>query len=160
MNTLGGTTTTIFFKGFSGKNLFEEFKAAAAIKAGQFVKITTDGEVTPISAGDNALLIVGVAFADAAEDAQVTVAMRGYGTLIAEGSAGMTPGPVKFASFTAGTGLNRFAQATETSAGWMAATSGGAVTTAIPTAMDKAMIGWSLLGAAANGDQIRVVVRN
>lgn len=160
MYTLGDNTTTIFFKGFVGSNLFEEFTTSAAIKAGQLVKLTSAGLAAPISAGDNQALTIGVAFADAASGANVTVAMRGYGTIIAEGSASMNAGPVKFASFTTETGLNRFAAATETSPGWMAATSGGAVTTAIPVQMDKSFIGWALDASVTAGDQIRVVICN
>ena len=160
MYTLGDNTTTIFFKGFVGSNLFEEFTTSAEIKAGQLVKLTNAGLAAPISANDNQALTIGVAFADAASGANVTVAMRGYGTIIAEGSASMNAGPVKFASFTAGTGLNRFVAAVEASAGFVAATSGGAVTTALPTQMDKAFIGWALDASTNAGDQIRVVIAN
>jgi predicted RecA/RadA family phage recombinase len=158
-STLGNTTQTIFFKGFTEDGLYEEFTTSADVKQGQFVKLGATGLILPAAAGDGQSLIIGVALQDAASGKNCTVNMRGIGTLIVEGTASMASGPVKFSAFTSGTGLNRVVAAVEASAGFVAATSGGSPTVALATAMDKCMIGWALENAVADGDQIRMVVR-
>lgn len=156
--TLGkDSVQTIFFKGFTGHNLFEEFVANSAIEEGQLVKLRTDGKIEPAAANDNQTIIIGVAMQKAGANANTTVCMRGIGTIFAEGSASMTPGPVKFASFTAGTKLNRVAAAPSTNV-FVAATSGGSPTTAANMA-DPAQIGWALDGSTNAGDVVRVVIR-
>lgn len=157
--TLGSNSVqTIFFKGFTGDSVFEEFVANSAIEEGQFIKLRSDGKVEPAASGDNQALIIGVAMQKAAANANVTVNMRGFGTIMAEGSASMSPGPVKFASFTSGTKLNRVAAAAATNY-FVAATSGGSPTTSV-NMMDPAAIGWALDASTNAGDQVRVVVRN
>jgi hypothetical protein len=156
--TLGDLTQTLFFKGFSGELLYEEFVANSAIEEGQLVKLRTDGKIEPIAAGDNQILAIGVAMQKASSNGRTTIAMRGFGTIMAEGAASLTPGAVKYASFTAGTKLNRFTQATAPAARFVAATSAGSPTTSVNLA-DGEQIGISLDATVNAGDQIRVVIR-
>lgn len=163
MNTLGGTTQTIFFKGFSDDGLNEEFTTHADVAQGQFVKLHTDGTILPAVAGDASALIIGVAIQTAVSGKNCTVSMRGLGTIIVEGSASMASGPVKLASFTTGTGLNRVSAVADTTV-YVAASSiadtvtGHAVATAY-TYSDKSFIGWALEASVNAGDQVRMVVK-
>jgi len=175
MNTLGNETKTLFLKGFSGQLPHEEFTANSAVKAGQLVKLTTDGQIDPIAAGNATTLAIGVALFDAGADETVTVCLRGIGIIYAEGSASMDAGIVKYASFTSGTGRNRFAAASATATVYTnsdntatvtgTADGGGAVTgnAALDTAIkyvDPEMIGWSLDASTDAGDEVRVLIRN
>lgn len=159
MYTLGSKTVTILQKGFYGDNLYEEFETGSAVKEGQLLALATDGTVNPISNTTTNNAIIGVAMSTAGSGANVTVAMRGFGTIIAEGSASMNAGPVKYSSFTTGTGLNRVANTSSNTAAFVAASSGGSSTTAA-TLQDPLFIGWALEATTAAGDVCRVVIKN
>jgi hypothetical protein len=158
MNTLGDKTITIIFKGFSNHNLFEDFEAASDIKEGQFVTLDSTGGVVPIDTNTLSEAIIGVAMMSALAGKRVTIAMKGYGTIMAEGSVTMAPGPVKFASFTSGTGYNRVTAAVN-AAVFVASVSAGSPTTAL-TQQDNKQIGWALDGSTSAEDLVRVVVKS
>jgi hypothetical protein len=159
MNTLGSTTKTILQKGFPGDLLHEQFVADVAIKEGQFVTLTSNGKITPITTSSMNDEVIGIAEFDAGAGTPCTVAMKGYGTLMCEGSASTNPGPVKFASFQSGTGFNRVAAIAAPLAAFVASASAGSPTTAA-TLKDPKMIGWQLDASTSAGDVVRVVVKN
>lgn len=158
-NTLGSTTQTIIFKGFHGDNLYEQFEAGANVLEGQMLKIDTDGTVVPIINTTPTQDMIGIAMMSAVDGKKVTVAMRGFGTIMAEGSASMEAGPVKFASFTTGTGLNRVDNVVATATVYAAPGSGGSPTVAL-VSQDQTFLGWALDPTVTAGDLTRVVIKN
>jgi hypothetical protein len=136
--TFGTPTKTKILKIESHK-LMVEFEAAAAIKAGQEVKLTAVGKVTPMIADDEQQLSIGIALFDAAVDEPVTIATRGFALINAESADALIPGPVRYAGYNATTDLSQYTDGTVT----------GAVATA-----------WALDVADGANDPIRVLLKN
>lgn len=109
-----------------------------AIKKGMPVKLTTDGKITPASTAENPINIIGHAEHNSYGYDQCTVSMRAQAIFYAEaGIDTMLAGPVKYASFTAGTGRARYSS----------------------TSVDYTnAVGWSLTATATTGNEILVAL--
>ena len=140
--SLGTATTTLFLKSESHK-LHQEFtvKADASVNKGDLVKLHTDGTILPL-ADDEAQVgsvMVGVSLHDAAACELATVACRGYMIMFAEASAALNAGPVKMTAVAGGEGEKvEYAN--------------------IVTDGQATQAGQSLDSAAADGDEIRVLI--
>jgi len=119
-NIIGNTTKTLFIVTESHK-LGVAFKAAAAIKAAQPVKLNGDGDIIPFVAADSAHLCIGYAIKDAAIGVDVTVTTKGFQVITAQAKESLVAGPVKYDAYDAATGLHSFTQVTVLAAeanGW------------------------------------------
>ncbi len=97
-----------------------------------------NGKVIPF-ANDGNLEYIGVALHNAGGGELATIGMRGYAVIFAHASEALSYGPVNWDSYDEANGINKYNQ------------------TAVTTTTFQ---GWSLDSAAADGDPIRVVVRN
>jgi len=140
--SLGTATTTLFLKSESHK-LHQEFtvKTGSSVNKGDLVKLHTDGTILPL-ADDEAQVgsvMVGVSLHDAAAGELATVACRGYMIMFAEASAALNAGPVKMTAVAGGEGEKvEYAN--------------------IVTDGQATQAGQSLDSAAADGDEIRVLI--
>jgi hypothetical protein len=77
-NTTGTKTVTLFHKGPLHQPIHHEFQVTTgvSVKAGQPLKLTTAGTVTPLGASDGNHLLIGYATSDAAASEYVTVVTR------------------------------------------------------------------------------------
>lgn len=99
MTTIGDKTRTIFLNHESHK-LHLEFVAAAAIKKGQPVKLTSAGKVTPMLLADaGAIDEIGYATMNANTDDNVTVMVRGMAVIYSYSKGAVSPGHGKYDSF-------------------------------------------------------------
>lgn len=111
--SLGISTKALWKVGPEAHKLHLEFDAGAAIKAGQPLKLQTDGEVEPAAAGDTADLIIGYALTDAASTERVTVVVRGIAVVLGvAGADSQTPGPVQLGTYLADPGRLKFVAVT------------------------------------------------
>jgi hypothetical protein len=95
------------------------------IHAGQPVKLTTAGEVEPLTAGDAPHLCIGVAVNESENPEEsgdrVTIAMRAFIQTFAVASGAVVPGPVKYDGYDAVNGYNKYSSGSVTQAncvGW------------------------------------------
>lgn len=135
MNTLGTETKSLWANEFRG--LHREFAVAAAVHVGQPVKLTDTGLITPLVAGDDESLCIGISIHDQATvtTGLATVAMRARGVVEALAGAAVVCGPVKFASYDATTGKCKY----------------------IASAAALAN-GWAIEAGAADGSEIQVAI--
>tara|TARA_R110001606_G_scaffold394490_2_gene565446 strand:+ start:1576 stop:1995 length:420 start_codon:yes stop_codon:yes gene_type:complete len=136
-STLGTPATTIMLQGFSNHFTHVEFEAVAPVFKGQPVKLDTAGKVTPYIAGDDPSMLIGISHADAAAAELVTVATRGLGVVNAQANAAMFGGLAKVHSYYATNSRVLYIQGTDTTD----------------------FNGWALDAAAAQYDNIRVLIK-
>lgn len=157
---LGTPATTKFLKQESHK-LSHEFVAAGTIRKGALVKLSSTGTISELGSTDNEQLCIGYAMMAGVATDKITVVVRGYA--IIEGSANANSqiaGPVSQGAYDSTNARFKFAAVAEASEGFIAATSGGAVTTAMGTQMPKTHTGWALDAGATALDKIWVLLKN
>lgn len=158
--TIGDTTKTLFLVGPEAHKLHLEFEVntGATIEKGQLVILATNGKIAPAGTAAAEHTVIGVALHSGTAGELVTVATRGYSVIFAEAKSALNAGPVE--TYTgAGTNYPQRVNAAASTTYYVAATSGGAVTTAFtPNPVD--MIGWSLDVAGDAGDVVRVLLKD
>ena len=159
-SSLGNETKTIIVAGPEAHKLMQEFVAGGTIKKGQLVKLDPDtGEVLAHAAGNAENLCIGVSIHSAVATERVTVVVRGYIITLAEATgATQKAGPVKSGTYDATNELARYTAAPAV-AYFVAATSGGAVTTSL-SVPDPAMVGWQLMPSTDVDEEIRVLLKD
>lgn len=141
MKTLGNQTITIELHSENHKTGIE-LEAAAAIKKGQPIKLTSVGKATPWAKADLQHTFIGHARWDAAIGDMVTIASRGYAILHGISNAAVTCGPITYEGLQASgqyTGIAKYGSAS------VDATN---------------CIGWALDDAAGAGELIRVLMKD
>lgn len=109
----GNPTPQVTFLNMEMHKYHLAFTVAAAIKAAQPVKLDSNGAIVPLLSTDENRLLVGYAIKDGAVGEEISVAMKAFGRLTVEsGADGLTPGPVKWASYNAATRRNVYVAAT------------------------------------------------
>ena len=137
MDHIGGKTKQALFLNEEAHKLHVAFTVATEVKAGQPVKLNTDGEIVPLGNADGKHLLIGHAIKDGKVDEEISVIMCGHARITAAASINnLDPGPVKWASFDGTTGMHRYTTAAD-----------------IDTAQ-----GHALQGSDAIGDIIEVVL--
>lgn len=138
---VGEDSSTLILKSESHK-LFQEFEVetAVAVKKGQMVYITGDGQVSPALIGTTTQQIIGISMHDGLAGELVTVMMKAYAIVFMEcETAALVAGPVRVGTaspFNATTGYNLIDD----------------------LSVDHAdMIGWAIEGGDA-GDLVRVAL--
>lgn len=113
MNHIGDQTPQATFLTVEVHKLHKEFSAAAPVKIGQPVKLTADGEITPLLAADAAYLKIGDSIHNAAAGGLATIMMRGHVEMTVEAAAAQDAGPVKWTVFNTPTLRNRYGAAAD-----------------------------------------------
>lgn len=119
-STLGVITPPAIFLTVEIHKLHLAFKVGTDVKAGQPVKLNSDGTIAPIVAGtDSRDLMIGIALRDTPAvdlsgglQPEATIIMRGYATLQAISGAAVVIGPVKYSGYDATNLRVKFATAT------------------------------------------------
>jgi hypothetical protein len=150
LSSLGKVTKNTILKSTPHK-LHEEFTVASAntVYQGQPVKLNAAGEVAVWATGDGDALLLGYAMCQtpAAAGELVTIAVRGFMTIMCITSAAVNCGPVQYGSYDTSTdiggttGYNVVATATVTSG------------------VAASQIGWALDLADSSNDLIRVLLK-
>lgn len=102
LNTLGTVTPPAVFLSVEIHKFHQAFTPSADIKAGQPVKLNTDGTIAPIVSGTDARdLMIGIAMNDItqASGLECTIIMRAYALVQAISSAACATGPVKYGGY-------------------------------------------------------------
>ena len=95
LTQFGEKTRTLFLKSESHK-LHHAFEAAAAIKAGQPVKLNADGTIIPAVATEPSINIIGYSIHTASIGDVATVMVKPYLIVWAEPKAAVAAGPVAY----------------------------------------------------------------
>lgn len=140
--TMGGTTVTIF-RNHESHKLHLEFVANEALVEGQPCKLLADGKVAHWAAADAAIPIIGWAVMSAAQNANITLAVRGYLVIYGKSNAPIpAAGLGKYAGVqdvdSEGHSIPLFAPAVDiaTMQGWILNTAAGALSPVMFLAMD------------------------
>lgn len=150
--TVGNQTKTKILTGPESHKLHVEFEADDNIHIGQPCKMHADGgKVSPCAADDPENVIVGISIHEggSAYGDYVVLATRGYAIVYHEATAAVTPGPVQYKGYNATTGYNKVAT--------LAAVTTPAENAALPSSRHY---GWALDKATAEGDIIRVLIKD
>lgn len=150
--TFGNVAKSTFLNGPESHKLHLEFEATDDINVGQPCKMHADGgKVSPCAADDAEKLMVGISIhpGKSAYGDYVVLATRGYAVIYAQSTAAVTPGPVQYKGYDAGTGYNKVAT--------LAAVTTPAEDAALPSSLH---FGWALDKATEAGQIIRVLVKD
>jgi hypothetical protein len=150
LSSLGKVTKNTILKSESHK-LHEEFTVAAGqtIYQGQPVKLNAAGEVLVYATADGDALLLGYAMCQtpAIAGELVTIAVRGYLTIMAISGGAVNCGPVQYSSYDTSTDIG--------------GTTGYNVvaTAAVTSGVAANQIGWALDLADGANDLIRVLLK-
>lgn len=161
LTTYGEQTQPAVFLSVEAHKLHRSFTVAAGsiVRKTQPVKLTTDGEVVPLTAGDNRNLSIGISTHDGAAGDRVTIVMKGFSTILCKAGTGATPaavnaGPVQYEAYSsltpAGTGTTALPKESLTPLY-------GNVQVSNAAATDADLFGWAV-EQADGGEFVEVVV--
>lgn len=160
MLTYGRKTGSTVILSSEAHKLHKSFRVAkpesnaVPVRKSQPVKLTADGEITPIAANDNRNLVLGISIHDARPGERATIIMKGHAIILCQASSTVAPGPVQYTGYASSNPAGSAATALpeNPTEEWY-----GVNTVEVAAATDVDIFGQAI-EAAANGEPVEVVV--